>query len=139
MLWGLAAAAAPILLHLLNRQRFRIVAWGAMMFLKQSLAKATRRLRFRHWLLMLVRILILSLFALALARPLVRTAFTAIIGHTRTDLVLVLDQSLSTAYTTDNQTDFDHIKRTAAELIDTLQRGDTVSIFLAGKTPQALM
>lgn len=138
LLWGLAAAAAPILLHLLNRQRFRIVAWGAMMFLKQSLAKATRRLRFQHWLLMLVRILILSLFALALARPLVRTAFTAIIGHTRTDLVLVLDQSLSTAHAAGTETDFDHIKRTAAELIDTLQRGDTVSVFLAGKMPQPL-
>jgi hypothetical protein len=138
LLWGLAAAAAPIILHLLNRQRFRVVAWGAMMFLKHSLAKARRRLRFQHLLLMLVRILILSLFALALARPLVRTAFTAIIGHTRTDLVLVLDCSFSTAYLPGASSDFDNVKRTAASLIDTLQRGDTVSIFLAGKTARPL-
>ena len=131
MLAGLAAIAAPILLHLLNRQRFRVVPWGAMMFLRQSLAKATRRLRFQHWLLMLVRILILAFLALALARPLVKTAFTAYLGHSRTDLILVLDNSFSTTYAAGETTDFENIRRTALSLVDTLRQGDTVTVIVA--------
>lgn len=138
MLAGLAAIAAPIILHLLNRQRFRIVPWGAMMFLRQSLAKATRRLRFQHWLLMLVRIFILAFLALALARPLVKTAFTAYLGHSRTDLVLVLDNSFSTTHTSGETSDFENIRRTALSLIDTLRQGDTVSVIVASDTARPL-
>ena len=138
MLAGLAAIAAPIILHLLNRQRFRIVPWGAMMFLRQSLAKAKRRLRFQHLLLMLVRILILAFLALALARPLMKTAFTAYLGHSRTDLVLVLDSSFSTTYGGGETSDFENIRRTALSLIDTLRQGDTVLVIIAGDTARPL-
>ncbi|MBI5685775.1 MAG: BatA domain-containing protein [Verrucomicrobia bacterium] len=138
MLAGLAAIAAPIILHLLNRQRFRVVPWGAMMFLRQSLAKARRRLRFQHLLLMLIRILILAFLALALARPLVKTAFTAYLGHSRTDLVLVLDSSFSTAYAAGETSDFENIRRTALSLIDTLRQGDTVSVIVASDTARPL-
>jgi Aerotolerance regulator N-terminal/von Willebrand factor type A domain len=138
MLAGLAAVAVPIILHLLNRQRFRVVPWGAMMFLRQSLAKATRRLRFQHWLLMLVRIFILAFLALALARPLVKTAFTAYLGHSRTDLVLVLDNSFSTAYAAGDTSDFENIRRTALSLVDTLRQGDTVSVIVAGDMARPL-
>lgn len=138
MLAGLAAIAAPIILHLLNRQRFRVVPWGAMMFLRQSLAKARRRLRFQHWLLMLIRIFILAFLALALARPLVKTAFTAYLGHSRTDLVLVLDSSFSTAYAGGETSDFENIRRTALSLIDTLRQGDTVSVIIASDVARPL-
>jgi hypothetical protein len=138
MLAGLAAIAAPIILHLLNRQRFRIVHWGAMMFLRQSLAKARRRLRFQHLLLMLVRILILAFLALALARPLVKTAFTAYLGHSRTDLVLVLDSSFSTGYVAGEASDFENIRRTAISLVDTLRHGDTVSVIVASDIARPL-
>lgn len=138
MLAGLAVIAAPIVLHLLNRQRFRIVHWGAMMFLRQSLAKARRRLRFQHLLLMLVRILILAFLALALARPLVKTAFTAYLGHSRTDLVLVLDSSFSTGYAAGEASDFENIRRTAISLVDTLRHGDTVSVIVASDVSRPL-
>jgi hypothetical protein len=138
MLAGLAAIAAPIILHLLNRQRFRVVPWGAMMFLRQSLAKARRRLRFQHLLLMLIRICILAFLALALARPLVKTAFTAYLGHSRTDLVLVLDSSFSTTYAAGETTDFENIRRTALSLVDTLRQGDTVSVIIASDTARPL-
>ncbi|MCX7823992.1 MAG: BatA domain-containing protein [Verrucomicrobiae bacterium] len=138
MLWGLAAIAAPIIIHLLNRQRFRVVRWGAMMFLRESLKKARRKLRIQHWLLLLVRVLILALLALALARPLVKTAFTASLGHGRTDMVLVLDCSFSTAWGADGASDFENIRRAALSLIDTLRHGDTVSVFLASDSPRPL-
>ena len=51
MLWGLAAAALPVVIHLLNRLRFRSLPWGAMMFLIRATRTSTKRARLRHWLI----------------------------------------------------------------------------------------
>ena len=70
LLWGLAAAALPILIHLLNRLRYRTVPWGAMMFLLRVTRSATKRSRLRHYLILACRTLALAALALAMARPL---------------------------------------------------------------------
>ena len=44
MLWGLFALAVPILIHLLNRSRAKVLDWGAMRFLLASLTSQNRRL-----------------------------------------------------------------------------------------------
>ncbi len=66
MLFGLAALAIPVLIHLLRRRRHEIVAWGAMQFLPTGVA--TRRRRFWEELpLMALRMGIVALIVLALA------------------------------------------------------------------------
>ena len=64
LLGGLAAAAIPLILHLLNRRRFRVVRWGAMPFLEHLLRTNRRRLRLEQILLLLVRTLLPVLLAL---------------------------------------------------------------------------
>uniref|UniRef100_A0A7C4LKR8 VWA domain-containing protein n=1 Tax=Schlesneria paludicola TaxID=360056 RepID=A0A7C4LKR8_9PLAN len=66
---GLAAAAGPVIIHLLNRQRFRVVAWAAMDFLRDALVRKRRMLQVRDLILLVLRVLALVLFGLALARP----------------------------------------------------------------------
>ncbi len=66
--WG-AAAAIPVLLHLLNRRRFDVVRWAAMHLLLRVLEKESRRVRLEQLLMLLIRVAILLLLALALARP----------------------------------------------------------------------
>ena len=39
---GLIAAAGPIIIHLLNRRRFRVVEWAAMDFLRQAMQRSRR-------------------------------------------------------------------------------------------------
>ncbi len=73
MLVGLAAVSIPIIIHLLNRQRARIVDWGAMRFLLASLASRRRRILIEEIILMALRCLILMLLVLALARPFLPT------------------------------------------------------------------
>lgn len=95
MLWGLAAAALPIIIHLLNRLRFRSLAWGAMMFLIRATRTSTKRARLRHWLILACRALALACFAYALARPLAGGWLGVTLGG-RPDVVLVLfDRSAS--------------------------------------------
>ena len=69
ILAGLGAVAIPILIHLLNRRRARIVDWGAMQFLLASLASRNRRILFEEVLLMALRCLAVALLVLAMARP----------------------------------------------------------------------
>lgn len=66
---GLAAAAGPILVHLLNRRRFRVVAWGAMDFLREAMQRHRQSLELRDLLLLMLRMLVVCLLGVALARP----------------------------------------------------------------------
>ena len=69
MLLGLVIVAIPIIIHLLNRRKARLVDWGAMRFLLASLAHRNRRIMIEEIILLAVRCLLLALLALALARP----------------------------------------------------------------------
>ena len=69
MLWGTAAAGIPIAIHLFYRSRYRKIPWAAMSFLLVSMEQTSRRLRFQELLLLLLRVALLALLALALARP----------------------------------------------------------------------
>ncbi len=72
MLVGLAGIAVPILIHLFNHRTARTVDWGAFQFLRDSLMKRRRRLLLEETLLLVCRCLVVSLAALALARPFIR-------------------------------------------------------------------
>lgn len=69
LLLGALGIAIPIVIHLLNRRSSRIVDWGAMNFLLESLAIRNRRIQLEEALLMATRCLLVGLLALALARP----------------------------------------------------------------------
>ena len=69
LLAGLAGIAAPIAIHLMNRFRHRDVDWAAMDLLRKVLVVRSRRIRLEDLLLLLLRCLIVSLLALAIARP----------------------------------------------------------------------
>src|SRR5690349_10601283 len=66
---GLAAAALPLLIHLLNRQRHKPVRWAAMRFVLAAYRKTRRRVELENLLLLLLRMGAVALLALALARP----------------------------------------------------------------------
>jgi hypothetical protein len=45
---GLVAAAAPVLIHLLNRRRFQVTEWAAMQFLRDAVRRNRRIMRLRE-------------------------------------------------------------------------------------------
>src|SRR6266705_1013828 len=61
------AVSIPIIIHLLNRKRFRVVVWAAMRFLLAAQRKNSRRLRLEQLLLLAVRTLLLLLLVAAMA------------------------------------------------------------------------
>ena len=71
---GAVFAAGPVIIHLLNRRRFRVVEWAAMDFLKEAVQRNRRILEMRDLILMILRALAILLFGLALAQPFVPAA-----------------------------------------------------------------
>jgi len=69
LLIGALGILIPIIIHLLNRRSSRVVEWGAMNFLLESLAIRNRRIQLEEALLMATRCLLVGLLALAIARP----------------------------------------------------------------------
>src|SRR4051812_44551985 len=69
VLAGAALIGIPIIIHILNRRRFRTVTWAAMDFLLRAMRKNRKRLRFEQWLLLATRCALIFLLAFALARP----------------------------------------------------------------------
>lgn len=69
MLLGMLAAAIPILLHLIHRQRARRRRFAAVDFLLLSDQRLARRLRLRQILVLLLRTLLMLAIPFALAKP----------------------------------------------------------------------
>src|SRR5215831_8222079 len=68
-LFGLAAAAIPVLIHLFTRRRPREVRFPSLEFLAEVNQSEIRRLRLKQWLLLALRTLAVALLAMAMARP----------------------------------------------------------------------
>jgi hypothetical protein len=72
LLFGLAAAALPILIHLFTRRRPREVSFPSLEFLTEVHHSEIRRLKLKQWLLLLLRTLAVAMVVLAMARPALR-------------------------------------------------------------------
>ncbi len=69
LIFGLAATAVPIVLHLLARREPRKVVFPSVRFLTKRFETNRSRLQVRRWWLLALRIAALAALALALARP----------------------------------------------------------------------
>ncbi len=135
LLAGLGLTAVPLLIHLLNRRRYRPMPWGAMRFVQAAYRKTRRRVQLENLLLLLLRMAGIACLALAVARPFSGAASPlAALGETRRELILVLDASGSTGYRAGLHSSFDRILLRARELLTELDtaRGDRVHLLLAG-------
>ena len=91
---GLSAVAVPIIIHLLNRRRFKVMDWAAMKFLLDSVRKNRRRLQIEELILLLLRCLVVFLLALGIARYTGCSALTVLPGGSgQQAVVYVLDDS----------------------------------------------
>ena len=106
LLWGSTLVGVPIIIHLLNRRRFRIVDWAAMEWLLQAIKQNKRRITLEQLLLLALRCLIILLIVLAVSKLVFRGSAGAVSGliGKRTDWVVVLDDSFSTGQVTGSTT-----------------------------------
>ena len=127
LLFGLAAAAIPIILHLLNLRKLKTIEFSSLQFLKELQKTKMRRLRIRQLLLLLVRTLIVIALVMAFSRPAMRGSFAGTIGtRARTTIVLILDDSPSMSVRNERGVLFMQAKEAAAGVVDLMKEGDEV-------------
>lgn len=94
-LFALPLVGVPLLLHLIQRRDPPTVEFPAVRYLVQVTEEHQRRLKLRHWLLLLVRTLLVVALVLAAAGPSARLGEA--VSHAPSALVLVVDNSPSSA------------------------------------------
>lgn len=69
MLTGMILAVVPIVLHLVMRARPRRIEFPALRLLRTRQPSNARRMKLRHWLLLMLRAGLIAVAVLAIARP----------------------------------------------------------------------
>src|ERR1043166_6488299 len=83
--------ALPVVIHLLTRQAVRLYSLPTFRFVQKSVARQSKIFRLRHFLLLLLRTLLVIMLVVVFLKP-IRTAPLAVSGLGRT-VVIVLDVS----------------------------------------------
>jgi hypothetical protein len=112
-LLGLAAVAAPIIVHLVRRTRAPRVEFPSLMFVRKVPQRTIRRRRLTNLALLLLRCLAFLLLVLAFIRPYFGSGEANEDSKQRATVIL-LDTSFSLRY--DNR--FDRAKKRAEEIVD---------------------
>ncbi len=138
LLGGAAAFAIPLIIHILNKRRFRTVHWGAMHLIAPILKKNNQRIRVEQLLLLLLRIAIPVLLALCLARP-VLTGVKRLDGDEKTSTVFVLDNSFSMQDGTAARSNFTRAREEITKTIGDMRKGSDAAVVLMGGNPEPLL
>lgn len=137
LLGGGVAAAAVVVIHLLHRRRFRVVHWAAMQFLFQAARRSRRIIELRDWLLLLLRVICVSLFAVGMARPHWGQAAAPSVALA-THLILVIDNSPSMAFRDLGRSLWEEAKQRAVSAIQELPPDSRVSVEPVVRTQEGL-
>ena len=137
-LFGLLAAGIPLIIHLWNRRRVVTIDFSSLMFLMAAHRENARRFQLRHLLILLLRMAIIALIALALARPFLTLGLPVASVRAKTDVVIVLDNSYSMAYQDVDGIRFEKGKTLATDILATLRHGDSAALILMSDVPKPI-
>jgi len=131
---GAIGISVPIIIHILNRRRFKVIDWAAMKFLLDALRKNRRRLRIEELILLALRCLIILLLGVALARFVGCSQLDrlGLIEGQRT-VVFVLDDSYSMGQVRGSRTAFSVAVDDLKSRIGQLRGKDQVAILLTSR------
>ena len=134
-LFGLLAAGIPLIIHLWNRRRVVTVDFSSLMFLMAAHRENARRFQLRQLLILLLRMAIVALIALALARPFLTLGLPVASVRAKTDIVIVLDNSYSMAHQDIDGIRFEKAQTLAINIMETLRHGDSAALILMSDIP----
>src|SRR5271166_1481021 len=139
LIWGTLLGAIPIIIHLLNRRRFRQVEWSPMRHLKLTIRRNRRRIQIEQLLLLLVRIALPVLLFLLLARPVLNPTGLEkwLVGGGRTSQIVLVDDSLSMGYAIGGPPAFHRAREVAGAVIGAANPQDRCTLVAASapRTP----
>ncbi len=128
-LFALPLIGIPIALHFYRGRQVDVIDWGAMHFLEDAVSEGRRWEKLEELLLMLLRVVAIAALVLALARPEVSGSWLG--QYERREVILVIDDSLSTAVEGSSGVVLEQVKRQAIDAVGDLTGEDRVQVLAA--------
>jgi hypothetical protein len=139
MLAGIAGALVPVILHLLSRSRYRTVDWGGMMFLEGADARVMQSARLKQWVILLMRMAMVGLLAMALAQPVMRGRWGGLARDGgRVSAVIVLDCSASMQFDENGKSRMELARTAVLNILESLKDNRAAVILAGAKEPELL-
>ncbi len=123
-LFGLLAAAIPIAIHLIRKEKPPRMVFSTLRFLKNTSKKLILFQQIQQWLLLLLRAAVIGLLVFAFARPLFDSSIAGLVDAEPESAVLLLDVSMSMQY----GERFEQARAAAREFITAMSPGDEVAV-----------
>ena len=137
VLFGLVAAAIPLLLHLLNIRKLRTIDFSTLAFLKELQKSRMRKVKIRQWLLLILRTLIILFLVFAFSRPALKGTLAGLGTHAKTTIVIILDDTYSMSLRDDRGVYLKQAQTCALGLVDLLAEGDDALLIRLSDLPAA--
>ena len=128
VLFGLIAAAIPVVLHFLNLQKLNRIEFSTLAFLKELQKTKIRKLKFKQWLLLFLRILLILLLVSAFARPTLETYTIGGTSAAKTSSVFIFDDSFSMSLVKGSGSQFNKAKEIIKNILSSYEQGDEALI-----------
>ncbi len=138
MLWGLLAAALPVIIHLINRQRARRHPFAAIDFLLRVQRRSARRILLRQILLLCARTLLIACLVVAAAGPLLQPREAAVDSGPVCTAVIV-DRSFSMRARFEEAPRLELALERAREFVRGMAPGDKACLLAAGLDTRVLV
>ncbi len=126
-LLALIAASLPVIIHFLNLRKLKKVEISTLAFIKELQKTRIKRIKIKQWILLALRILIISFLVMAFAKPALRPESFFSSGA-KTTAVIIIDNSFSMSLVEAGGSLFNQARGAAQKILANLHQGDEVSI-----------
>ena len=123
-LYGLLAVAVPVIIHLFNFRRFKKVYFTNVAFIKELKQETQKQSRFKHLLVLLMRMLAIAAIVMAFARPFIPAENNLINPDSQNLVSIYLDNSFSMEAESEQGTMLDAARSKAAEIASVYGNAD---------------
>lgn len=135
---GAALAAVPIILHLVLRQKPKHLVFPALRLIRLRRRANLKKMRLRQWMLLALRMALIAILALALARPVIQGSAFIRDQEAPVAAALVFDTSYSMLYQQENKTRLERAQEIAADLLPKLPERSEIAVLDSSGTPAVL-
>ncbi len=110
VLWGLIGVSLPIIIHLISLRHTKTVDFSTIRHIKALEHETIRKLKIRQWILIVLRMGIISALVLMVSGPILMNDSLWIPSENESTAVIIIDNSASMAVTNDRHTYLDKVK-----------------------------
>ncbi len=128
-LWFLSLMAIPVVIHLFNFRRYKVLQFSNFRFLQELQQESDQRNKIKHWLVLLARMLMIASLVLAFAQPFI--PFTNQAAKSPSLISIYLDNSFSMRNTNNGVANFELARRKAIEIIKAQKEAAQIQVLSA--------